>query len=132
MTVVPLEANMIDRFLALSAWKEDAGAVETFATDTDRQLEIDRLHASIRQGLARDETGFLIEAAFAIRDPVQVAALLDRAPADAYGVVRRICDSFRPDDRVRFIAPFSDEDAWNGAISAARRIKELSTFDVYG
>ncbi|WP_143201927.1 hypothetical protein [Bradyrhizobium sp. NAS96.2] len=124
---------MIDRFLALSAWNDDVGAIETFATDADRKLEIDRQSAAIRQGLVRDETGLLIEAAFAISSPVQIAVLLGRAPVDAYEVVRRICDSFGSDDRIRFIAPFSDEDAWNSlAVSAARRIKSLSTFDVYG
>jgi hypothetical protein len=133
MTVVPLDPGAIDRLLALPAWREEAGAVEVevFASEAEKIREIDRLHASIRQALAREATGFLIEAAFAIRDPLQIAALLGRAPADAYGVIRRICDSFRPDDKVRFIAPFSEEEAWNCAILAARRIKRLSNFDVY-
>ena len=134
MTVVPLDAGAIDRLLALPAWREEAGAgeVEVFASEAEKIREIDRLHSTIRQALAREATGFLIEAAFAIRDPLQIAALLGRAPTDAYGVIRRICDSFRPDDKVRFIAPFSEDEAWNGAILAARRIKRLSNYDVYG
>jgi hypothetical protein len=133
MTVVPLDAGALDRFLALPAWREKIGTVEVeaFATDVDKKLEIDRLNDAIRQELARKETGFLIEAAFAIRDPLQIAALLGRAPTDAYGVIRRICDSFGPADQVRFIAPFSEEESWNFAISTARQIKKLSNFDVY-
>jgi hypothetical protein len=82
MTVVPLDAGAIDRLLALPAWREEAGAVEVevFASEAEKIREFDRLHAAIRQALAREATGFLIEAAFAIRDPLQIAALLGRAP----------------------------------------------------
>ena len=92
-----------------------------------RQEEINRIRASVRSILARED-GLSVGAVFALCKPVCIAIHLGRAAADQYAVLREFCDMLRGEPA---IARFEDEVAWNEAIAAARRIRHLSGIDLY-
>ncbi|MFY9641300.1 MAG: hypothetical protein WBQ49_06870 [Rhodomicrobium sp.] len=90
-------------------------------------MEIDRIRASVRTILVRED-GLSVDALSALCKPVCIATHLGRATAEQYGVLRGICDILQGQAA---IAKFEDEDAWNEAIAASRRVRHFSGSDLY-
>ncbi|MBO4224719.1 hypothetical protein [Bradyrhizobium neotropicale] len=126
------EENSLDRYLGLSEWKEPI-STEPLPGPTpgtafwSREEEIDKIRSSIRTTLARED-GFSVGALRALSKPVCIAAHLGRASAEQYAVLRTIVDLLREEHAV---ATFNDEDTWNKAIAAARRVCHISGQDIY-
>jgi hypothetical protein len=132
MPITQLDDKSLNHYLSLSGWKEPVSTEPLSgpspeAVSWSRQEEINRIRASVRSILARED-GLSVGAVFALCKPVCIAVHLGRAAADQYAVLREICDMLRGEPA---IARFEDEAAWNEAIAAARRIRHLSGIDLY-
>ena len=132
MQINTLDDHSLSWFLSLSGWKEPVSTEplpgpSPDATSWSRQGEIDRIRASVQTILVRG-AGLSVDALFALCKPVCIAAHLGRATAEQYGVLRAICDMLRGQAT---IAEFEDEDAWNRAIAASRRIHHFTGSDHY-
>ena len=132
MPINTLDEDSLSRFLGLPGWKEPVSTEplpgpSPDATSWTRQGEIDRIRSSIRTILARQD-GISVDALFALRKPVCIAAHLGRATAEQHAVLCEICDMLRGEPA---IAKFEDEDAWNEAIAASRRIRHFSVTDLH-
>jgi hypothetical protein len=132
MSLSHLDDRSLDRFLSLSGWNEPVCTEPLQGPSPEdvgwsRQVEIDRIRASVRTILTRPD-GLSFDALFSFCKPVCIASHLGRAAAEQHAVLRGICDMLRGAPAV---APFEDEAAWNEAIAATRRVRHFSQHDLY-
>ena len=95
MTVGRLEKNAPDTFLGFTSWKEDADTASSGSTEFTQRAQVGLERGTIRSILARSDEGLLADAVFALRKPVEIAALIGRATAEQYSVLQEICDALR-------------------------------------
>lgn len=131
MSITNLEETSLDTFLALPAWSQ--GASKEPQTDVPSNLgdQTERERDAVRTALVRSDNGLLADAVFALRYPVEIAALLKRATAEQYAILCEICDALRGENPPRVVATFDDLDAWNGAIEATRRKLAVADHGLY-